>query len=68
MSATKSAVKKYAQIQNIDGFEYEFQPEHLFCEDCWNLVNLAFDVASSFGSSRASQFETDHSISVTRKS
>jgi hypothetical protein len=61
-------LKKYAQIQVIDGSQYEFQPQHLFCETCWELSELAFELASSFGNGSAKQFETDHAISITKNS
>ena len=65
-------VKKHAQLQTLDGFRYEFQPEHLFCDQCWDQVDSAFAHASYFGASTAyatqPAFEPkhDHCITVTK--
>jgi len=65
-------VTKHAQLQTLDGFRYEFQPEHLFCDQCWDQVDTAFAHASYFGAARACATQTafepkhDHSITVTK--
>jgi hypothetical protein len=46
-------IKAHAQLQTIDGIKYEFQPEHLFCEKCWEEVDTALAHASYYGSCRA---------------
>jgi hypothetical protein len=64
-------IKMHAQVQNFDGKEYQFQPEHLLCEKCWEAVDTAFAHASYYGSSRSSIQEAfqprhDHAITVTK--
>lgn len=65
-------IKTHAQLQTINGIDYEFQPEHLFCDKCWEEVDGALSLASYYGSCRAVarqepfEQEHDHSISVTR--
>ena len=46
-------IKTHAQLQTIDGIKYEFQPEHLFCDKCWEQVDTAFAHASHYGSCSA---------------
>jgi hypothetical protein len=68
---TALGIKYHAQIQTIDGQAFEFQPEHLMCDDCWNHADAALSHASYFGSCVASElddnFKPSHSISVTKK-
>lgn len=63
-------IKPHAQIQTIDGQTFEFQPEHLCCDDCWNNVDEALAHASYFGSCTGSQLDDNykiaHSITVTK--
>jgi len=61
-------VKKYAQIQKIDGVKYEFQPKDLFCEGCWDLAGMALEEASCFGRASVKELSKGHAMSVTRKS
>ena len=68
---SKFKIKMHAQVQNFDGKEYQFQPEHLLCEKCWEAVDTAFAHASYYGSSRSSIQEAfqprhDHAITVTK--
>lgn len=37
--------RKYAQQQVVQGHNVEFQPDHLFCADCWELALTAFSEA-----------------------
>lgn len=39
----------FAQVQSMDGYKVEFQPEHLLCEDCWSLAFTSFVEAKVFG-------------------
>jgi hypothetical protein len=75
MKSTKTesqfGIKIHAQLQTIDGREFEFQPEHLLCEKCWEAVDTAFAHASYYGSSSSSIQEAfeprhDHLITVTK--
>jgi hypothetical protein len=68
-------ISTHAQIQNIMGNTYEFQPEHLFCDDCWRNVDAAFSMASYYGSATAKYSSIDyfertqddmHSITITK--
>jgi len=65
-------IKTHAQLQTIDGIKYEFQPEHLFCEKCWEEVDGGFSLASYYGSCRAMARQeafgekNDCSITVTK--
>jgi hypothetical protein len=64
-------IKMHAQLQTIDGRHYEFQPEHLFCEKCWEEVDGGLSLASYYGSCRALAIQeafgpkNDCSITVT---
>lgn len=62
-------IKTHAQIQTINGRTFEFQPEHLCCDDCWDNADEAVAHASYFGSCTASQLDDNyniaHSITVT---
>ena len=65
-------IKTHAQLQTIDGVKYDFQPEHLFCDRCWEEVDGALSLASYYGSCKAIATGTyfleehDHSITVTK--
>lgn len=65
-------IKTHAQLQTIDGISYEFQPEHLFCEKCWEEVDGGLSLASYYGSCRAMARQeafgekNDCSITVTK--
>lgn len=65
-------IKMHAQLQTINGLRYEFQPEHLFCNQCWEQVDSALAHASYFGECTAQATQTafepkhDHSITVTK--
>lgn len=63
-------IKPHAQVQTIDGQTFEFQPEHLLCDSCWDNVNQAVAHASYFGSCTASQLDENykiaHSITATK--
>ena len=39
----------FAQVQSMDGYRVEFQPEHLLCEDCWSLAFTSYVEAKVFG-------------------
>jgi hypothetical protein len=62
-------IKTHAQLQTINGIKYEFQPEHLFCEKCWEEVDSGLAHASYFGSCRAmarqEAFEPKNDCSIT---
>lgn len=64
-------IKIHAMIQVIEGREWEFQPEHLFCEKCWESVDAAFSHAGIYGSCRSTiihdGIDENHSISVTKR-
>jgi hypothetical protein len=57
-------IKPHAQLQFINGRNFDFQPEHLFCEECWTNVDGAFAMASYYGSC-ISRKDDIHSITVT---
>ena len=65
-------IKTHAQLQTIDGIDYEFQPEHLFCGKCWEEVDGGLSLASYYGSCRAMARQepfgekNDCSITVTK--
>lgn len=64
-------VKYHAQIQTIEGTTFEFQPEHLLCDDCWKYVETAVSHASYFGEAKATgdldeNFKWSHSITVSK--
>jgi len=64
-------IKMHAQLQTFNGRDFEFQPEHLFCDRCWEEVDEAFSTASYYGSCRAMRGDAngishDHSITVTK--
>ena len=65
-------IKTHAQLQTINSTEYEFQPEHLFCEKCWEEVDAGLSLASYYGSCRAMArqeafgLKNDCSITVTK--
>ena len=63
-TATQFGIITHAQIQNIDGRTFEFQPEHLMCDECWKLADTAFSHAAYFGSARAGDIQ--HNITVSR--
>ncbi len=69
---TPLGIKYHSQIQTIDGQTFEFQPEHLFCDDCWSHADSAKAHASYFGSCVASElddnYKPSHSITVTKVS
>ena len=62
-------IKMHAQLQTIDGRDYEFQPEHLFCDKCWEEVDGGLSLASYYGSCRAlarqEAFEPKNDCSIT---
>lgn len=64
------SIKYHAQIQTINGTTYEFQPEHLFCDNCWNLADNALGHASYFGSCKGvdldENYKEAHAITVTK--
>jgi len=67
---TPMGIQYHAQIQTVDGQTFEFQPEHLFCDNCWNNADSGLAHASYFGSCTASELGEDykpaHSITVTK--
>jgi hypothetical protein len=71
MKTTTLGVKYHAQIQTIDGVTFEFQPEHLFCEDCWKNADNGLAHAAYFGACQATgdldeNFKWSHAITVTK--
>lgn len=40
--STNTIVRNGAQIQQIGRFTVEFQPAHLFCDDCWQMADSAY--------------------------
>jgi len=48
MKTSKNFVP-FAQVQSMDGYRVEFQPEHLLCEDCWSLAFTSYVEAKVFG-------------------
>ena len=68
---TPMGITYHAQIQKLNGRTFEFQPEHLFCDDCWSNADSGLAHASYFGSCNASSLDENykpaHSISVTRR-
>lgn len=65
-TATQFGIITHAQIQNIDGRAFEFQPDHLLCEECWTNVDTAYAHASYYGSCYAGAPD-NHGITVTKK-
>lgn len=63
-TATQFGIIAHAQIQNLDGRTFEFQPEHLMCDECWSCADQAFAHASYFGATTVSNGE--HNITVSR--
>lgn len=61
---TQLGITAHAQIQDLDGRTFEFQPEHLMCDECWSCADNAYAHASYFGTTTASNGE--HGITVTR--
>jgi hypothetical protein len=59
-------IRIHAQIQTVCGGTYEFQPEHLLCDECWRRVDTALAHASHYGTVTA-QSADDHAITVTKK-
>ena len=59
-------IRAHAQIQVIEGRTYEFQPEHLLCDDCWRTADSALAHASYFGEMTVATSD-DHSITVTKR-
>ena len=55
----------HAQIQSIEGRTFEFQPEHLLCDKCWERVDTAYAHASYYGQATAS-CDAEHGITVTK--
>lgn len=37
--------RKHAQRQVVRGWDVEFQPDHLLCDDCWELASSALTEA-----------------------
>jgi hypothetical protein len=66
-------IKPHAQLQTIEGTHYEFQPEHLLCDDCWNSPSNegALALANYYGKATAStsdeNFRPIHSLTITVK-
>lgn len=65
-------IKAHAQIQQLDGRTVEFQPEHLFCDDCWESADSGYSHATIFGSCFAAtqhgwDDKSGHGIHVTVK-
>jgi hypothetical protein len=59
-------IRKDAQLQILDGRTFEFQPEHLLCDECWVHADPAFAHASFFGEANYGD-TAGHSMTVTKK-
>jgi|DEB0MinimDraft_6_1074348.scaffolds.fasta_scaffold61792_2 hypothetical protein len=49
--------KSHAQIQHYRDQMVEFQPEHLLCEECWELASSAYAEALCFGGAAQVNFQ-----------
>jgi len=58
-------IRVHAQTQELDGRTFEFQPEHLLCDKCWECVDTAFAHASYYGTTTA-MTDTEHGITATK--
>ena len=52
-------IQPHAQVQTIDGHTFEFQPEHLLCDACWEKAGEAKAMAHIYGSATAAQSSVD---------
>ena len=66
-----TTIKPFAQVQTLNGVTYEFQPEHLLCEECWNCASNheAIALAHVYGSATACgpldhNFKHHHSLDI----
>lgn len=69
-TTSQFGIQAHAQIQTIDGRTFELQPEHLLCEDCWNLADTAYAHASYFGDAGARWVSVEgevHEMHVTKR-
>lgn len=48
-AASQFGIERHAQVQTIDGIVFEFQPEHLGCDKCWNWADSAYAHSAAFG-------------------
>ena len=64
---TKSqfGIQEHAQIQTLGSVTYEFQPEHLLCDDCWQKADSALAYASYYGEMTVAT-SNGHAITVTK--
>lgn len=60
-------IRIHAQIQTIGGRVFEFQPEHLLCEECWSFADDAYAHATFFGAASSGDVE-GHSIHCSKVS
>ena len=58
-------IRRHAQIQTVNGVTYEFQPEHLLCDECWRKADSALAYASYYGEMTVSNND-GHAITVTK--
>ena len=72
MKQSQFGIKPHAQLQTIEGHEFEFQPEHLLCDECWNSADSAFSMACYYGACRSGAkdafMENYHGMTVTKLS
>jgi len=66
MSKSQFGIRAHAQVQTIDGESFEFQPEHLLCDECWSCADTAYAHALWHGVTTAFTKGFEHSITVTR--
>lgn len=57
-------IRAHAQVQDIEGETYEFQPEHLMCDECWSCADTAYAHASYYGTTTATN--AGHAITVSK--
>lgn len=65
-------ITPHAQVQTIDGTTYEFQPEHLMCDECWSVaagegMTLAHVYGSAMVWSHDENFKPTHCLTITIK-
>jgi hypothetical protein len=65
ITESQFGIRAHTQIQNIDGVTFEFQPEHLICDECWSCADTAYAHASYYGTTTA--HSGGHAITVTKK-
>ena len=58
-------IRAHAQVQDIDGMTFEFQPEHLNCDECWSCADTAYAHAAYYGTTTASH--DNHAITAIKK-